>query len=354
MRIALLCPYSLSVPGGVQGQVLAIAQELNRQGHETTILAPADKTFSVVGPRFVCLGPTVKVHANGSVAPVALGPRATAIALRDLRVNAYDVLHIHEPFALGAGYACLLFAQVPMVATFHRSGRSAFYELLAPITRRMANRLRVRCGVSEEAIATASEALGGTYELIPNGVDVQRFAGADPWPKEAPTVMFVGRHEHRKGLEVLLEAFTEVSGAVLWVAGLGPDTEELKNRYARYESIVWLGPIGDAELARRLRAADVACFPSLGGESFGVVLLEAMAARCVLVASDIPAYRSVAGGVAEFFPPADSKCLARVLGDALHSAGDASVGRGIEVADSYSISSVTGRYLAVYEGARAG
>jgi phosphatidylinositol alpha-mannosyltransferase len=310
----------------------------------------------------VGLGRSVRVRANGSIAPVALGPTASIRALSALRVGQFDVLHLHEPLAPGASYACLAIAHLPKVGTFHRSGESIFYSVLGPLARGLAGRLQIRCAVSEEAASTARSALGGTYELIGNGVEVDRFSDAYPWPTDGPTVMFVGRHEKRKGLAVLLDAMSRVkkknSPAVFWVAGQGPETARLKERYPPSDSLVWLGPIDDRELAMRLRGAQVACFPSLSGESFGVVLLEAMAARSAIVASDLPGYRAAADGHAELVRPGDASALANQLEISLSDAATATGGSSPHLLDaafahasSRSMSEVAKRYVSVYEEA---
>ncbi|HEX7442637.1 MAG TPA: glycosyltransferase family 4 protein, partial [Acidimicrobiales bacterium] len=329
-----MCPYSLSRPGGVQGQVLGLARSLDRLGHDVTVFAPVDRTEDVPdGIGFVATGHSVSLRANGSVAPVSISPTAAMTALRRLRSLRPDVVHIHEPFAPGLPYALLAARDVPpLVATFHRSGGSVLYTLLSPVTRRLAGHLAVRCAVSDAAAATATTALGGTFEVLFNGVEVDRFTGVEPWPVEGPTALFLGRHEERKGLAVLLEAWEQVVGAgagagagadgtgsaagrppVLWVAGDGPETARLRHRHPESDSVRWLGVLGEEEKVRRLVAADVLAAPALGGESFGLVLLEAMAARTVVVASDIDGYRDAAGGRAVLAAPGDPVALARAL-----------------------------------------
>ncbi len=359
MRIALHCPYSLSVPGGVQGQVLGLARELRALGHHATVLAPLDRAF-VDAENVVGLGRSVRIRANGSVAPIALGPTASFRALAALRAGRFDALHLHEPLAPGASYACLAFAHLPKVGTFHRSGESMFYSLLGPPARGLVGRLQVRCAVSQEALSTATKALGGSYELIGNGVEVERFSRAEPWPTDGPTVMFVGRHEKRKGLAVLLDAMSRVKNprASCWVAGQGPETERLKEQYPPSDSLSWLGRIDDLELAMRLRGSQVACFPSLGGESFGVVLLEAMAARSAIVASDLPGYRAAADGHAALVRPGDASALAGQLEISLSDAESANGGSSLRRLDaayahasSRSMTAVAKRYVSVYEEA---
>jgi phosphatidyl-myo-inositol alpha-mannosyltransferase len=366
LRIAILCPYSLNVPGGVQGQVLGLARELRRMGHDATVLAPVDPVrrkgdptgFGHESSGVISLGRSVPIHANGSIAPVALGPTASLRALKALRRLRVDVLHIHEPLAPGASYACLAFGSVPMIGTFHRSGSSVLYTVLGPVARPLAGHLRIRCAVSKDARDTAQKALGGEYEIVRNGVEYERFAAAEPWPTEAPTVIFVGRHEKRKGLRVLLDAFERLADteAVCWVVGRGPETDELKQRYPESRSVRWLGRIDHENLARRLRGADVACFPSISGESFGVVLLEAMAARSAVVASDLPGYRSAGEGFARLVAPGDPVALGTALRVAL---SDASSGLGLSSprsldlasahAEASSMTAIAARYVSLYE-----
>jgi phosphatidylinositol alpha-mannosyltransferase len=215
-----------------------------------------------------------------------------------------------------------------LVATFHRSGSSVLYTVLGPLARRLAHRFAVRAAVSEAARTTAFDALGGSYEVGFNGVEVDRFEEVEPWPTDRPTVLFLGRHEERKGLGTLLDAFEDLrtdqghgaatSGRpLLWIAGDGPLTESLRRLHPPSSDIRWLGVLSEEEKVRRLVAADVLCAPSLGGESFGMVLLEAMAARTVVVASDIDGYREASDGHAVLVTPADRRALAEALSGVL-------------------------------------
>jgi len=370
VRVALLCPYSLSRPGGVQGQVVGLARALAAAGHDATVLAPADGPVHLRGlvpdgpVRLVRLGRSVALPANGSVAPVALGPGAALRAVRTVRGGGFDVLHLHEPLAPGPGWACLAACALPKVGTFHRAGGSLAYRLLGPIARRGASHLAVRCAVSPEAEATAREALGGSYEVVGNGVDLERFASADPWPTEGPTVLFVGRHEQRKGLAVLLDAFGRLDPAAaltLWVAGEGPDTDALRRRHPPGRRLVWLGRVDDDELAARLAGAHALCAPSLGGESFGVVLLEAMAARTAVVASDLPGYAAVVGDHGVLVPRGDAAALAGALAGV---AADAAAGTGrcspaaldaaLAHASQWAMPAVADRYVEIYRRVAAG
>ncbi len=219
----------------------------------------------------------------------------------------------------------LLLNPAPMVGTFHRSGPSGAYAALRPLVEWGANRLALRCAVSEEALTTAHGALGGEYDLLFNGIEVERFAKATPAMTDGPTIVFVGRHEERKGLSVLLEAMTRLPPEVrLWVTGEGPQTAELRAAYGNNQRVEWLGRVSDEDKASLLTGADVFCAPSLHGESFGVVLLEAMAAHTPIVASDLDGYRKVArdGADALLVPPGDPIALAAALERALEDGAE--------------------------------
>jgi phosphatidyl-myo-inositol alpha-mannosyltransferase len=323
----MVCPYSLSRPGGVQGQVAGLARVLTDIGHRVTVFAPIDDPADApdrldVGIEPVSTGRSVSLSANGSQAPVSVSVVAVARALRKLKAIEPDVVHVHEPFAPGLPYGLLLSRlRAPMVATFHRSGPSRLYTLFGPVVRPLAHRYALRVAVSDAARATAAGALGGNYEVAFNGVDVDGYRSAQPWPTDRPTILFLGRHEERKGLSFLLDAFEEVrkrpDAPVLWIAGSGPLTESLRRRHPPSSAIQWLGVLSEADKRRRLVAADILCAPSLGGESFGMVLLEAMAAGTVVVASDIDGYRQAAGGHAVLVPAADVRSLVGALAEVL-------------------------------------
>ena len=291
MKVALVCPYSLSAPGGVQGQVLGLARAMRAQGVDARVIGPCDGPPPA--PGVITVGRTQEVSTNGSVAPIAPGPgvaRRTRDALADLDP---DVVHLHEPFVPGPTVSTLLQCTRPMVGTFHVSGDPSIYSWVKPVVRNLSRRLAVRTAVSEEARRTAEHFMRGTYIVMPNGVEVARFSRAEPWPAERASILFVGRHEPRKGLDVLIEAFRGFGDDVeLWVAGEGPETERL--RRCAGEGVTWLGRISDVELARRLRGASVFCAPARSGESFGIVLAEAMAAGTPLVTTDIDGCRNVA------------------------------------------------------------
>jgi phosphatidylinositol alpha-mannosyltransferase len=352
VRIGVVSPYSLTVPGGVQAQVLGLGRALRAAGHHARVLGPCDgpPPDSGVTP----LGVSIPTAANGSVAPLAPDPAAQLRTIRALRDEGFDVLHLHEPLAPGPNITALLVHSAPIVATFHAAGTSAAYSWLGPAVRFLARRIDRRCAVSADAKAMAEKALGGEYTMLFNGIEVDRFAKATPWPAEQRTIFFCGRHEPRKGLAVLLEAMQSLPADVqLWIGSFGPDTAALRQQYEGDTRLHWLGRLSEEEKASRLRGAHVFAAPSLGGESFGVVLLEAMAARAPIVASDLPGYRNVARPDIEglLVPPGDpaalAAALARVLDDGL-LASDLSAA-GEQRADEFSMDRLAECYVEIYK-----
>jgi len=321
VRIGLVCPYSLTIPGGVQGQVLGLARALRGHGHEVRVLGPCDGPPPDAG--VTPLGKSIPFATNGSIAPIAPDPSAALRTFRVLRDEAFDVLHVHEPLVPGPSLWAGLVKPAPIVGTFHRDGDGPDYRLGAAVLRRVVNRIDIRCAVSQDALDLAGKHFGGVYELVFNGIEVERFAKATPYERdERPVVFFCSRHEERKGLVVLLDALDRLPADTrVWVGSDGPLTEELQARFAGEERIEWLGRLSEDEKTARLRAADVFVASSLHGESFGVVLLEAMAAGTPVVASDLAGYAKVArqGREAVLVEPGDAAALGdaitRVLGD---------------------------------------
>lgn len=357
VRVGLVSPYSLSLPGGVQGQVLGLAKALRGLGHQVRVLGPCDGAPPEVG--ITPLGNSIPTAANGSMAPVAPDPSNALRTIAALRDEAFDVIHLHEPIAPGCTVTTLVCSNVPMVGTFHAAGTSAAYKWLAPLTCWLAGRLTIRCAVSEDARELAASGLGGEYVLLHNGIDVERFTKATPWPTDGPTVLFLSRHEERKGLDVLIDALPALPAhARVWVASDGPDTARLKAAAAGDDRVEWLGRIDEGEKIRRLRGASVLCAPSLRGESFGMILLEAMAAETPIVASDLPGYRKVIGTgepAALLVPPGDSAALGaalrRVIEDPALAAGLATAG-DLRAA-TFSMDRLAERYVELYRSAMA-
>jgi phosphatidyl-myo-inositol alpha-mannosyltransferase len=361
----MLSPYSLTRPGGVQGQVIGLSRSLRASGHDVTVLGPADPGEPVpdaAGQHFVIGRPTA-LHSNGSVAPVVLSPVASVRVEHYVRTSGFDVVHVHEPLAPMAAYGLVAMGPAPMVGTYHRAGVSRWVPVLKPLAQLVGHRMQVRVAVSDAARETGVRSSGGEFEVLFNGVDVARFESAAPVRDDEgrPVVLFLGRHELRKGLNVLLDAFAMLERpAVLWVVGDGPASEVQRRRHPESDRVHWLGRLSDEEVASRLAGADVLCAPSVQGESFGMVLLEGMAAGCAVVASDLDGYRSAAGGHAELVSPGDTRALARALGVAL---ADAVEGSGLssrearkaakEHARAWSMDSLAERYVPLYERARS-
>ena len=348
----MVCPYSISVPGGVQEQVLGLSRALRAKGHPTRILAPAD------GPPpdgwVTPLGNSVPAAANGSVAPIAPDPSAQLRLMRAVRDEGFDVLHLHEPMVPGACMTSCLLKPAPLIGTFHAAGQSAAYQYLNPAVRWLSSRLDVRTVVSAEAEALAQGYLGGSYVHLFNGIEIDRFQELDPWPTEAPTILFLGRHEPRKGLDVLLAALAALPNDVkVWIASDGPDTELLQVRYAGDPRLEWLGRLTDEEKRQRMRAADIFCAPSLRGESFGVVLLEAMASGAAIVASDLSGYRLVARPDVDgiLVPPGDVAALGGALNRVLADADLRArlVASGSTRVHDFSMDTLADRYVSLYE-----
>ncbi|MGQ0824099.1 MAG: glycosyltransferase family 4 protein [Actinomycetota bacterium] len=350
MRVVMTCPYSMSRPGGVQGQILGLARELRRLGVDVRVLAPCDGPPP--DPAVECVGQTVEWDSNGSVAPIAPGRATARRTIEAIRRIEPHVVHVHEPAVPGPCLTALIGVAGPMVGTFHASGE-LLHMWSRPALRSLMNRLTVRVVVSESALDTARLNWGGDeYVVLFNGIEIDRFADAVPTPSPRPAVLFVGRHEPRKGLAVLLDAWRDIDrDATLWVASIGPQTAELRAR--NVAGVEWLGSLSNRELASRMRGAAVYCAPSIGGESFGVVLLEAMAAATPIVASAIDGYENVArsGREALMVPPGDAAALVHALRRALDEPDLRTrlVAAGCERAREFSMETLARRYLALYE-----
>ena len=347
MRIAMICPYDISASGGVKEQTLGLATELRRRGHDVTVVAPGHL------PGVVNAGRSTPLPVNGSIARVAPHPAAIVRTIRAIRGGGFDVVHVHEPLAPSISLPAVLSARAPVVGTFHAAGHCLAYRMFRRPLTSIARHIDVRTAVSPAAAAFAAEHVGGDYRVLFNGVDVEHFRHGTVARLPNPTILFIGRHEPRKGLGVLLEAVHSMSEPVeLFVAGQGPDTGRLRSRFAHDRRIHWLGELSDSRKQLWLRMTTVVCVPSLGGESFGVVPLEAMAAHTTVVMSDIPAYRRVSedGRAAVLVAPGDAPALARALGEVVTRSIDVDSLRdkGDKVAEHHSFEHLTDAYLDVY------
>ena len=348
----MVCPYSLSVPGGVQAQVMGLSTVLRSMGVEVRVLAPCDgpPPATFVTP----LGNSLPTAGNGSVAPLAPDPSCQLRTIRALADEAFDVLHLHEPLVPGPTQTALVLNSAPIVATFHAAGDSMAYRYLRRPVAQMAERIDHRVAVSKDAQLLAEHYIGGRYEVLFNGVELAEYRTGEVAPAPGPTIFFLGRHEERKGLGVLLEALQSLPADVtVWVAGTGPDTEALQARYRDDSRIVWLGRVSEDDKVERMRAATVFCAPSLHGESFGVVLVEAMAAGTAVVASGLDGYRNVAtdGVDAVLVEPGDAAALAQGLSRVLADPRlrERLVAAGTRRADDFSMTALAQRYVEHYE-----
>ena len=323
MRIGMVCPYSFDVPGGVQSHVLQLAEVMRERGHEVSVLAPFSPHVDL--PDYVVSGgKAVPIPYNGSVARLRFGPATHRKVKRWLMDGQFDVLHLHEPNAPSLSMLALQAAEGPIVATFHTSTTksltlSVFQGILRPYHEKIVGRI----AVSDLARRWQMEALGSDAVEIPNGVDVASFANAarlDGYPRPGLSVLFLGRYdEPRKGMAVLVGALPALvkrfPDIEVLVVGRG-DEDELAEEVGELAGhLRFLGQVDDATKASAMRSADVYCAPNTGGESFGIVLVEAMAAGTPVVASDLDAFRRVLldGKAGRLVPIDDSDALAEGL-----------------------------------------
>jgi phosphatidyl-myo-inositol alpha-mannosyltransferase len=328
VRIGIVSPYSFDVPGGVQNHIIDLAEALIGLGHEVSVLAPADEDADL--PAYVVpAGRAVPLPYNGSVARIAFGPVSTARVRRWLNRGRFDVLHVHEPMTLSLSLLAVLCARGPVVATFHTAiTRSRALSAAQGLLQMVAEKITARIAVSELARKTQVEHLGGGAVEIPNGVAVARFASASPlpgWPGAGGALGFLGRFtEPRKGFPLLRTAYRTLAtarpGLRLLVAGPG-DRGDLYDEIPLdlRDRVEFLGMVSEVDKARMLRSVDVYVAPNTGGESFGMVLTEAMAARAAIAASDLDAFRRVLDGgrAGALFPTGDAGALTRLLGELL-------------------------------------
>jgi phosphatidylinositol alpha-mannosyltransferase len=367
MKVGIVVPYSWSFWGGVPEHADHQARALARLGVDARIIIghdPPGRLTRYLHPRagrherppenVIPVGRSVIVPANGALPNIVLSPSAVFRIRRLLERDGFDVLHVHEPMTPAIGVATLALAQVPLVATFHASGELAWMKAATPVWGFLAERLDHRIAVSEGAVASARKYLPGDYEVIPNGVALPEHA--EPAGREH-TVVFVGRHEPRKGLHVLLRAWPEIrrrTGARLRVLGADPLQVRLLLTRLRIDDdgIDALGFVEEEERTRELLAAKAFVAPSLGGESFGMVLTEAFACSTPVVASDIAGYRDVmTPETGLLVPPGDPAALARSVVDLLEDESRRlELARGARArARAYSWEDIGHRLLAIYE-----
>ena len=324
MRIGLICPYAWDMPGGVRSHVADLAVALVDHGHEVSVLAPVTDDTEL--PEWVVDGGRpLAIRYNGSVARLSFGVQATRRVRAWVRDGDFDILHVHEPLAPSLSVLGLWVSRGPIVATWHSShDRSRVLSAGYYLAQTAMEKIRGRIAVSEDARRTLVSHVGGDAVLIPNGVRVAAFASKERLPgteRPRPRVLFLGRmDEPRKGLQVVFEALPQVLASVpdleILVAGPGDidDAREMLPEEAA-GCVRFLGRISDEDKARALRSVDVYVAPHTGGESFGIVLVEAMAAQAAVLASDLPAFRRVLedGRSGRLFPNQDAHALASSL-----------------------------------------
>ncbi len=360
LRIGLVCPYSLDVPGGVQNHVRDLAAVLAERGHTVAVLAPGDATDGEA-PFVTTVGKAVPVRFNGSVARLSFGPRAAARVRRWLADRDFDLLHVHEPESPSVSLLALWASEVPVVATFHSSlPRSRATASSVSLLRPSLEKISARIAVSRAARDTLVQHLGGEPVIIPNGVFCQRFAAApvrEAWSDPGPTIGFLGRtDEPRKGLGVLLAAMPQVAArhpsARLLVAGRGGAQAVTELRRGLRGPVEVLAQVSDDERETLLRSVAVFVAPQTGGESFGIVLVEAMAAGAAVASSDLPAFCELLSHERSglLFPAGDAAACAEAICRLLDDDGLrlALARAGQEVAARYDWSRLVDDIEAVY------
>ncbi|WP_375483569.1 glycosyltransferase family 4 protein [uncultured Mycobacterium sp.] len=361
MRIGMVCPYSFDVPGGVQSHVLQLAEVMRARGHMVSVLAPSSPHVKL--PDYVVsAGRAVPIPYNGSVARLQFSPAVHRRVRRWLTDGNFDVLHLHEPNAPSLSMWALRVAEGPIVATFHTSTtKSLTLSVFQGVLRPWHEKIVGRIAVSDLARRWQMEALGSDAVEIPNGVDVASFASAprlDGYPRTGKTVLFLGRYdEPRKGMSVLLGALPmlvqQFPDVQLLIVGRG-DEDELRSQAGELMGhLRFLGQVDDAGKASALRSVDVYCAPHTGGESFGIVLVEALAAGTAVVASDLHAFRRVLrdGQAGCLVPVDDPAALAAALAEVLRNdvLRERYVAAGAEAVRRYDWSVVANQIMRVYE-----
>jgi phosphatidylinositol alpha-mannosyltransferase len=362
LTIALIAPYDLAIPGGVNAQIRAQAHALRRRGHVVRIVGPSSRAEKTATGE-IALGGAIPLNVGGTVSGLSFNPLLLRRVRSFLAGGRFDVIHIHEPLTPVLPWLFLLAARQPVVGTFHvyRETGHRLYASGAWFLKRFIRRLDARIAVSDAARRTVERHFPGAYEVIPNGIDVDRFHRCPvntPGPADAGrTVLFVGRIEHRKGLPILIRAMAVLRARLpdvrLVVVGDGPDREESRRLAGALGcDVTFTGRVPDERLPAYLHAARVFCSPATGGESFGVVLLEAMAAGTPVVASRIDGYAELlmpeqAGLLVRPDNPQDlAAALARALEDS--HLREKLVERGYRTAEAHGWERIALRLESVY------
>jgi len=367
MKIALVSPYDFAYPGGVTNHITCLERQLTRMGHDVRIIAPASRVVPDFGSRFIPIGKPRPVPTSGSIARITLSLRLASKIKEVLAREQFDIIHLHEPFMPMLCSAVLRFANAPAVGTFHAcAGRPGYYfgwPISAIMIHRRAVKLKAKIAVSVAALRYTKKWVRGDYEVIPNGIDLERFSPAVPplhqFLDGKLNILFVGRLESRKGLIYLLKAFYRIKSyrSECRLIIVGPGTR-LRKKYEKWvksrnlNDVVFVGGVSQEELPRYYKTADIFCSPATGRESFGIVLLEAMASGKPVVASSIEGYRCVITNGIEgiLVPPKNEKKLEQAL---LTLISDPEMRRkmgenGLRKAQEYSWEKVASRVYACY------
>lgn len=373
-KIALVSPYSWTYPGGVTRHIEALAQQLLATGHDVRVLAPWDPDDAIArgthggavpqvrsSPDYlVALGRTVGISSNGAVSNLSVSPLATRAMRRELATGGYDVVHIHEPVAPLLGWDACHTTRVPRVGTFHCFSENVLSNNAGNLigARRVLNHLNVRIAVSEAAAWTGRRFYGGHYRIVPNGVEVLDDLPDFSSEEDHLRIVFVGQAVERKGLPVLLRAFEALREHVpATLKIIGATQEEVEPLLLDDRGVEVLGKISDQEKNHALREADVLCAPSLGGESFGMVLTEAFASGTPVIASDIAGYRDVLrdGREGVLVPRGDATALAEALRDLWYEpARRATLAAGARArAERFAWPRIANEVLEAYDDAQA-
>ncbi len=330
MKIALVSPYDFAYPGGVTNHISYLEHHFTRMGHEVKIIAPASKAVSNLGDRFIPIGKPRPIPVSGSIARIAISPWLSSRIKVILDQEKFDICHLHEPLLPMVCTTVLRLSSTPNIGTFHASGARSWYNFGTPVVKlflkKWFRRLDVKIAVSRPAMEFAQKHFPGDYTIIPNGVDSEHFSPS-VWPIDEfadgkVNILFVGRMEKRKGLDYLLEAYKRVKQEIpntrLIIVGPGI---RLRHKYEKrvmqsdLKDVIFVGYADYHELPRYYKTADIVCSPATGRESFGIVLLEALAVGKPIVASNIEGYNNVVSHGAEglLVPPKNVEELAQAL-----------------------------------------
>ena len=330
MKIALVSPYDFAFPGGVVNHILALERYFTKMGHEVKIIAPASKAVTNLGDRFIPIGKPRPIPVSGSIARITISPWLSSRIKAVLEGEKFDIVHLHEPLQVMLCTTVLRLSHSPNIGTFHASGARPWYNFGTPfgklLLKKWFRKLDGKIAVSKPAMEFARKHLHGYYNIIPNGIDLEHFS-PDVSPIEEfcdgkLNLLFVGRLETRKGLNYLLKAYKrvkqEIPASRLIIVGPGTRLRrkyERQVRRDRLKDVTFVGYVPYEELPRYYKTADIYCSPATGQESFGIVLLEAMAVGKPVVASNIEGYASVVtdGVDGLLVPPKDDKALAQAL-----------------------------------------